>query len=215
MRLAALVLLLLGSSNGVATQVSLLEAQEADQGSGVEPDWKALADTYWSGTAPVCVGGCKGRHRELKKDSCGDSDCCWVGYKSLCRVNCGRPDVDINGFVYGNDWWVDSVVRYVCRPGFMLIGDPTRTCQSNGRWTAKPSCLRVCRQGRVEVSERELDGACTSSCATKSYEGEARRGCRRIANCQKKESGWKRWFTRCDTCQCECLVPCGECYLTS
>lgn len=48
-----------------------------------------LADTYWSGTAPICFGGCKGRHRELKRDTCGDSDCCWVGYKSLCR---GTPD---------------------------------------------------------------------------------------------------------------------------
>ena len=53
--------------------------------SGVESDPEVLADIYWSGTAPVCVGGCKGRHRELKKDRCGNSDCCWFGYKSLCR----------------------------------------------------------------------------------------------------------------------------------
>ncbi|XP_031427105.1 CUB and sushi domain-containing protein 1 [Clupea harengus] len=209
MRLAALVLLLLGSSNGVVTQVSLQEAEEEDQGSGVESDPEVLADIYWSGTAPVCVGGCKGRHRELKKDRCGNSDCCWFGYKSLCRVNCGQPDVDVNGVVYGNDWWVDSVVRYACRPGFMLIGDPARACQSNGRWTAKPSCLRVCRQGRVEISERDLDGTCSSSCSTKSYEGEPKRGCSRITDCKKKESGWKRWFTRCDTCQCDCYVPCA------
>ncbi|XP_041948793.1 CUB and sushi domain-containing protein 1 [Alosa sapidissima] len=210
MRLAALLLLLLGSSYGVVTQVSLLDAgaeEEAEQGSGVEPE--VVADTYWSGTAPVCVGGCKGRHRELKRDPCGNSDCCWFGYKSFCRVNCGQPDVDVNGFVYGNDWWVDSVVRYVCRPGFMLIGDPARACQSNGKWTAKPSCLRVCRRGRVEVSERELDGTCTSSCATKSYEGEPKRGCSRITDCQKKESGWKRWFTGCDTCQCDCFISCA------
>lgn len=68
------------------------------------------------------------------------SSCLWFSV-SCYAVNCGQPDVDMNGFVYGNDWWVDSVVRYVCRPGFMLIGDPARACQSNGRWTAKPSCL--------------------------------------------------------------------------
>ncbi|KAG7252109.1 hypothetical protein CRUP_024044, partial [Coryphaenoides rupestris] len=34
-------------------------------------------DTYWSGTAPLCLGGCRGRHRELKTDPCGDSSCCW------------------------------------------------------------------------------------------------------------------------------------------
>lgn len=62
---------------------------------------------------------------------------------SLCMaVNCGRPDVDYNGAVYGNDWWVGSVVRYTCRPGFMLVGSPTRTCQQNGLWTPKPFCLR-------------------------------------------------------------------------
>lgn len=56
-------------------------------------------------------------------------------------VNCGRPDVDYNGVVYGNDWWVGSVVRYACRPGFMLLGSPTRSCQSDGLWTPKPACL--------------------------------------------------------------------------
>lgn len=48
-----------------------------------EPDLKD--DTYWSGSAPLCVGGCRARHQELRRDPCGDSSCCWLGYKSLCR----------------------------------------------------------------------------------------------------------------------------------
>ncbi|XP_053819211.1 uncharacterized protein LOC128799118 [Vidua chalybeata] len=99
-------------------------------------------DTYWSGTAPICVGGCKGRHKELKRSQCGNGSCCWLGYKSFCRVNCGRPEADFNSVVHGNDWWVGSVVRYSCRPGFLLLGDPASACQSDGRWTPKPSCLR-------------------------------------------------------------------------
>ncbi|XP_032305034.1 sushi, von Willebrand factor type A, EGF and pentraxin domain-containing protein 1-like isoform X1 [Coturnix japonica] len=99
-------------------------------------------DTYWSGTAPICVGGCKGKHKELKRSQCGNGSCCWLGYKSFCRVNCGRPEADFNSVVYGNDWWVGSVVRYSCRPGFMLLGDPASACQSDGRWTPKPTCLR-------------------------------------------------------------------------
>ncbi|XP_049656582.1 CUB and sushi domain-containing protein 1-like isoform X1 [Accipiter gentilis] len=98
-------------------------------------------DTYWSGTAPICVGGCKGKHKELKRSQCGNGSCCWLGYKSFCRVNCGRPEADFNSVVYGNDWWVGSVVRYSCRPGFLLLGDPASACQSNGRWTPKPTCL--------------------------------------------------------------------------
>lgn len=57
-------------------------------------------------------------------------------------VNCGRPEADFNSVVYGNDWWVGSVVRYSCRPGFLLLGDPASACQSDGRWTPKPTCLR-------------------------------------------------------------------------
>ncbi|XP_028840019.1 sushi, von Willebrand factor type A, EGF and pentraxin domain-containing protein 1 isoform X2 [Denticeps clupeoides] len=213
MRRSALLLLLLGASYGLTAQTPITEVQpqeEEEDGSGYRGQGlEGLPDTYWSGTAPLCFGGCKGRHRELKTDPCGNLDCCWIGYKSLCRVNCGKPDVDFNGVVHGNDWWVGSVVRYACRPGFILVGDPARACQSNGRWTAKPSCLRVCRQGRVEISERELDGSCTSSCPLKSYEGDPRQGCSRIDGCQKKESAWQRWFSKCDMCQCDCFVPCA------
>lgn len=135
-------------------------------------------DTYWSGTAPICMGGCKGKHKELKRSQCGNGSCCWLGYKSFCRgtatqglwecmgqvwfpfpstrvpssclpmgtspspVNCGRPEADFNSVVHGNDWWVGSVVRYSCRPGFMLLGDPASACQSDGHWTPKPTCLR-------------------------------------------------------------------------
>lgn len=135
----------------------------------------AINDTYWSGSPPLCVGGCRAQHQELRRDRCGGSGCCWLGYKTLCKgktttimipplqhsvqrpplirlvrnvhflgisVNCGRPDVDYNGVVYGNDWWVGSVVRHACRSGFMLVGSPTRSCQPDGRWTPKPICLR-------------------------------------------------------------------------
>lgn len=61
---------------------------------------------------------------------------------SLSPVNCGRPEADFNSVVHGNDWWVGSVVRYSCRPGFLLLGDPASACQSDGRWTPKPTCLR-------------------------------------------------------------------------
>lgn len=62
----------------------------------------------------------------------------------LLTVNCGRPEADFNSVVHGNDWWVGSVVRYSCRPGFLLLGDPASACQSDGHWTPKPSCLREC-----------------------------------------------------------------------
>lgn len=60
----------------------------------------------------------------------------------VSAVHCGRPEADLNAVVHGNDWWVGSVVRYSCRPGFLLLGDPASACQSDGRWTPRPSCLR-------------------------------------------------------------------------
>uniref|UniRef100_A0A3Q2X6B0 Si:ch211-117m20.4 n=1 Tax=Haplochromis burtoni TaxID=8153 RepID=A0A3Q2X6B0_HAPBU len=145
--------------------------------------------------------------RELRRDRCGDSSCCWLGYKSLCR-NCGRPDVDYNGAVYGNDWWVGSVVRYTCRSGFRLIGNSTRSCQHNGLWTPKPICLGMCKQGQIEISERELSGTCNSTCVGKSYFGPPKRGCTQIDNCRKKETGWKRFFAQCVPCICDCAFSC-------
>ncbi|XP_053703954.1 sushi, von Willebrand factor type A, EGF and pentraxin domain-containing protein 1 [Synchiropus splendidus] len=187
------------------------QSTELMEDAGLEAgdqDWTPKPDVYWAGTAPLCVGGCKNRHRELRRDPCGDSSCCWLGYKSLCRVNCGRPDVDYNGLLYGNDWWVGSVVRYSCLPGFMLLGNSTRQCQASGRWSARPSCLRMCQRGRVEVSERELGGTCNSTCEGKSYHGVPKQGCTRIFNCRKKDTGWKRFFAHCVPCICECSLAC-------
>ncbi|XP_033028431.1 complement receptor type 1-like [Lacerta agilis] len=171
----------------------------------------ANLDTYWSGTAPICMGGCKGKHKELKKSTCGNGSCCWLGYKSFCRVNCGRPETEFNSVVYGNDWWVGSVVRYSCRPGYLLVGDPASACQSSGRWTPKPTCLRICLRGRIEINERDIDGSCSSTCPHKVYPGAfLNHGCVKISSCVTKQSGWTRWFSRCDFCECDCYVPCAS-----
>ncbi|XP_044295559.1 sushi, von Willebrand factor type A, EGF and pentraxin domain-containing protein 1-like [Varanus komodoensis] len=166
-------------------------------------------DTYWSGTAPICLGGCRGKHKELKRSQCGNGSCCWLGYKSFCRVNCGRPEAEFNSMVYGNDWWVGSVVRYRCRPGFLLVGDPASACLSSGRWTPKPTCLRICLRGRIEINERDIDGSCSSTCPHKAHLGPSvNHGCIKISSCTTKQSGWTRWFFRCDFCECECYIPC-------
>ena len=51
----------------------------------LQPD--VIDEMYWSGSAPLCVGGCRAQHLEVRRDRCGDSSCCWLGYKSLCRGN--------------------------------------------------------------------------------------------------------------------------------
>ncbi|XP_061595337.1 CUB and sushi domain-containing protein 1-like [Cololabis saira] len=207
--LSRLLLLLFGSLQRGFSQIPEWNTELEVSG---ETEWTpqpGFADyTYWSGTAPICVGGCKARHQELRRDRCGNSSCCWFGYKSLCRVNCGRPDVDYNGVVYGNDWWVGSLVRYACRSGFKLVGNPTRSCQPSGLWTPRPTCLRMCQRGSIEINERELNGTCNSTCADKSYFGPPKLGCSQIDNCKKKETGWKRFFAQCVPCICDCALSC-------
>ncbi|XP_020564577.1 CUB and sushi domain-containing protein 1-like isoform X1 [Oryzias latipes] len=237
----SLLLLLMFVQRGISQLPDWNAELEVSGETEWTPQPEVTGDTYWSGSAPLCVGGCKARHREVRRDRCGNSNCCWLGYKSLCRgllssagtdggahlqrsypyskwqfsssslcapVNCGRPGVDYNGVLYGNDWWVGSVVRYTCRSGFMLMGNPTSLCQPNGLWTPKPSCLRMCQRGSIEVSERELNGTCNSTCADKSYFGPPKLGCTRIDNCKKKESGWKRFFAQCVPCICDCSLSC-------
>ncbi|XP_074929685.1 seizure protein 6-like isoform X1 [Chelonoidis abingdonii] len=129
----------------------------------------------------------------------------------LFSVNCGRPEADFNSMVYGNDWWVGSVVRYSCRPGFLLVGDPASACQSDGHWTPKPTCLRICLRGRIEINERDIEGSCSSTCSDKAHLGAfLNHGCIKISNCVTKQWGWTRWFARCDFCECDCYVPCSS-----
>jgi len=77
---------------------------------------------------------------------------------------------------------------------------------------AHESFLRpgMCRRGHVEVNERELSGSCSASCANKSFPGTPPPGCGHLDSCRNKETGWKRFFSPCVPCLCDCLIPCGE-----
>lgn len=69
----------------------------------------------------------------------------------------------------------------------------------------------ICLRGRIEISERDITGRCSSSCSTQAHLGAfLNHGCIKISACVTKHSGWARWFLRCDICECDCHVPCGE-----
>ena len=36
---------------------------------------------------------------------------------------------------------VGGIVRFTCKPGFVMRGQGTLTCQENGHWTPTPVCL--------------------------------------------------------------------------
>lgn len=69
----------------------------------------------------------------------------------------------------------------------------------------------ICLRGRIQISERDLTGRCSSSCGSQEHLGASpSRGCIKLSGCVPKLSGWPRWFQRCDICECDCHVPCGE-----
>jgi len=58
-------------------------------------------------------------------------------------VACGYPGTPIHGTKWSGSTSLNSIVKYMCDPGFRLVGDSFRVCQSGGTWSgALPTCQR-------------------------------------------------------------------------
>lgn len=69
---------------------------------------------------------------------CG-SDREWSGSIPSCSpVNCGDPGGITNGDVFVLGTTLDSVARYSCRSGYVLVGVEVITCLAIGRWSSGP-----------------------------------------------------------------------------
>ena len=54
---------------------------------------------------------------------------------------CGNPGRPSYAVVSGKSYWVGSIVRYFCNPGYTLIGRGARRCMSSGYWSGRtPQC---------------------------------------------------------------------------
>uniref|UniRef100_A0A7M4DYW0 CUB and Sushi multiple domains 2 n=1 Tax=Crocodylus porosus TaxID=8502 RepID=A0A7M4DYW0_CROPO len=72
-------------------------------------------DGRWSGSLPHCSGGSQGV--------------------------CGDPGIPSHGIGLGDEFGVDSMVRFSCEPGYLLRGSSERICQANGSWSGtQPEC---------------------------------------------------------------------------
>ena len=65
-----------------------------------------------------------------------------------------------NGIVTGTSLTTGGVVIYVCNVGFELVGDVTRDCQSNSKWSGEPP---ICRR-------RFIIPHCSCVCTCSSHE---------------------------------------------
>uniref|UniRef100_A0A8C9LA03 CUB and Sushi multiple domains 2 n=1 Tax=Pavo cristatus TaxID=9049 RepID=A0A8C9LA03_PAVCR len=68
----------------------------------------------------------------------------WSGSLPHCSGDqgvCGDPGIPSHGIGLGEEFGVDSVVRFSCEPGYTLRGSSERTCQANGSWSGvQPEC---------------------------------------------------------------------------
>ncbi|XP_035675655.1 sushi, von Willebrand factor type A, EGF and pentraxin domain-containing protein 1-like [Branchiostoma floridae] len=76
------------------------------------------------------------------------ADQTWSGTQPTChRKSCLTLDPPLNGKVNGSNLYGD-MVTFTCNVGFDLVGDQTRTCQSDQQWSgSQPYCQKqVCGQ---------------------------------------------------------------------
>lgn len=59
---------------------------------------------------------------------------------------CGDPGIPSHGIGLGDEFGVDSMVRFSCEPGYTLRGSSERICQANGSWSGtQPECEGITR----------------------------------------------------------------------
>ena len=69
--------------------------------------------------------------------------------------SCGNPGRPSYAVVSGKSYWVGSIVRYFCNPGYTLIGRGVRRCMSSGSWSGKtPKCR--CQRRILIIKTRNL-----------------------------------------------------------
>ena len=63
------------------------------------------------------------------------------GFCLTVDVNCGHPGILANGNIILTNTTLGSTIAYACDVSFVLCGNDTRICQSNGMWSGSlPSC---------------------------------------------------------------------------
>ena len=134
------------------------------------------------------------------------SDGSWSGDAPTCTpIVCSNLPSPANGQVVISSLLVGSRATYTCSSGYVLVGEDTRTCQSDGNWSGRAPICRIVRcsglsnplNGRVSISTDTPGGIATYSCNS-GYElvGTERRTCQNDG----------QWSDRAPTCR---IVRCG------
>ena len=76
----------------------------------------------------------------------------------LTEGGCTNPGSPAHGRMVGSDFSYNSVVRYECNEGYILVGSEERRCQADGQWSCEqPRCLTA---GTVVLSKGQNVHVC-------------------------------------------------------
>ena len=54
---------------------------------------------------------------------------------SLVLPNCGYPGSPGNAVLVLSSYWAGEYVRYLCNPGYTMLGPAVRRCLPSGQWS--------------------------------------------------------------------------------
>lgn len=96
-----------------------------------------------------------------KSISVCQADGMWSHESPTCiPAHCGKPSPIPNGRVLGSEFGFNGQVKYECDEGYILNGEPTRLCQSDGLWDKPPPrCDIISCDPPEDISHGFLNGS--------------------------------------------------------
>ena len=68
----------------------------------------------------------------------------FIVFFSIVLRDCGDPGEPDNAIVIMGNHWAGEYIRYLCNPGYTMIGPAVRRCLPSGKWSGNtPTCKNV------------------------------------------------------------------------
>ncbi|HJL19970.1 MAG TPA: hypothetical protein RMH99_30175 [Sandaracinaceae bacterium LLY-WYZ-13_1] len=137
------------------------------------------------------------------------ADGTWSGSTPMCLIgDCGPLVSPENGTVTASSTTVGADATYACDTGYDLVGDATRTCQTDGSWSGSaPTCVLVDCGSLSPPANGSVSAPTTTYGASASYacdfgytlSGSATRTC-------EASGSWSGGAPTCDPVDCGALA---------
>ncbi|XP_066297658.1 mannan-binding lectin serine protease 1-like isoform X1 [Branchiostoma lanceolatum] len=89
------------------------------------------------------------------------ADGTWSGVQPTCKlVNCGAlPNISNGAIEVDGNFSYSDIAIYRCDEFYEMVGEGTRFCEANGKWTGnEPSCKPICGESSFPSRDRIVGG---------------------------------------------------------